>query len=917
MGHRALYAGDASNHRVLPGCVVFPRSTDDVIATVKSCAEAGVPLTSRGAGTNIAGNAVGPGVVLDFSRHLNRILDTDPERRTAAIQPGVVLDRLQEQVTAHGLRFGPDPSSHSRCTIGGMVGTNACGSHSVAWGTTADSVRELDIVLADGSTTTLGAGPGDSDLGAALHRLGSAYADQISAELGRFPRHCSGYALQHLVPGDRFHPAKAFVGSEGTCGVVTEVRVDLVRRPAARALVVAGFADDIAAARAAPALARNGVLTVEGLDDQLVATYDAQPGGRARPQLPAGRAWLLVEVPGDSAEQAEDAGRHTAQMSRDHGAQDVRVLIDPAEQRAMWTIREHGAGLATRTGRQEAWPGWEDAAVPPERLADYLVGFRKLLENYGRNGVVYGHFGEGCVHVRIDHDLVTDKGRAAYRSFQYDAADLVVAHSGSLSGEHGDGRARSELLGRMYDERMLTAFAEFKHAFDPANRFNPGILVDPVRVDSDLRLELSRPHDVGLEFSYPDDDGDFNKAVRRCVGVGACRKESGGGMCPSYRATQDEQHSTRGRARLLFEMLDGSLADRSWRSPEVNEALDLCLACKACASECPVSVDMATYKAEFLHQHYRHRLRPRSHLSMGWLPLWLAFARRAPRIANALGSRTLAKRMAGMDTRREVPQLARSAERPRMRGRAGESRPPGDTRETDRVVLWVDTFTRSFAPDVVSAAIEVLEAAGYAVELAGRRDCCGLTWVSTGQLGVARRVLGRTTRRLAETGDRPIVVLEPSCAASLRHDAPNLLGDDAARQVAGRVITLAQALQDRDVEGLFGTPAGSPEPAIAQFHCHQRSILGTIPDRELLSRLGIDVTSVDEGCCGLAGNFGMEDGHYDVSVRCAEQSFLPHLEDAPPETPVLADGFSCRVQIEQLAGRRPVHLAELLRDRLS
>ncbi|GLZ04757.1 lactate dehydrogenase [Actinomadura sp. NBRC 104412] len=916
---RAAYATDASNHRVVPLCVVLPRDADDVVRLVERCADANVPITSRGAGTNTAGNAIGPGVIVDFSRHMTAVLDIDPAARTAVVEPGVVLDRLRDRAAAHGLTFGADPSTHNRCTLGGMIGTNACGSHSVAWGTTADNVDELDVVLADGSCVTLGRHGDQGDgTGAgtpllnALAEVRNRWLADIRLELGRFPRQISGYGLQHLLPENGFHAARALVGAEGTCGLVTRVRVRLVPLPAARVLVVAGFADDLAAAAAAPALAAAGPLTVEGINDRLVAAFDSRPAPQRRPELPAGRAWLLLEVGADDPAAARDHAEAVRRSARDQGALDVHVVVDHADQRAYWRIRERGAGLATRTADgREAWPGWEDAAVPPARLAGYLKDFRELLDRYGRQGVVYGHFGEGCVHVRIDHDLLSESGRAAYRSFQEDAADLVVAHGGSLSGEHGDGRARSELLPRMYGERIRDAFAAFKHAFDPLGRFNPGVLVDPARLDADLRQTISRPHTADLAFAYHSDGGDFGKALRRCVGVGACRKQSGGGMCPSYRATRDERHSTRGRARILAEMLDGRLSADGWRSEHVKDALDLCLMCKACSAECPVTVDMATYKAEFLHQHYRGRLRPAAHYSMGWLPLWLAAGRRFARPLNAVldvdAVAALARRLGGIDPARRLPRLATWSFHRWFRRRTG----PADG---DPVVLWVDSFTAAFAPEVARDAVHVLEAAGYRVEVPSQTLCCGLTWVSTGQLDIARRVMRRTVRALDRRadGDRPVVTLEPSCGAALRSDLPELVDGDGARRVASRIRTLAELLDGRELP----FRADRPATAVVQFHCHQRAVFGTRPDRALLERAGVTVHGVDEGCCGLAGNFGFQAGHYEISKTCAEQSFLPHLEEHAPDAPVLADGFSCRLQIAEFGGRRPVHLARLLRERI-
>lgn len=900
-GTRAAYASDASNHRIVPSCVVFPRNVGDIASTVRLCAENGVPITSRGAGTNIAGNAIGPGVVLDYSRYFNAITSIDPDTRTAVVEPGVVLDRLQEAASPFGLRFGPDPSSHNRCTVGGMIGTNACGSHSVAWGTTADSVIDLDIMLADGTPASIGESPGPA---MPLTALRDKHLASIRQDLGRFPRQISGYGLQYLLPERGFDVAKAFTGTEGTCGIITSATVGLVEPPTRKALVVAGFADDIAAAAAAPAMTALGPLTVEGIDDNLVHAYDTRPGPHTRPGLPRGWAWLLVEVGGSDIDEAEDRGRLVARAARGAGALDALVVTDYGDQKVFWSIRERGAGLATRTATgAEAWPGWEDAAVPPVRLADYLTAFHALLADHDRQGMIYGHFGEGCVHVRINHDLLTEPGRSAFRRFQTEAADLVVAHGGSLSGEHGDGRARSELLSRMYGTDIMRAFAGFKHAFDPANLFNPGIITDPDPLDANLRLEINRPHTVDLMFGYPEDDGDWGKAMRRCVGVGACRKESGGGMCPSYRATKDERHSTRGRSRLLFEMLDGNLSDKGWRSKDVREALDLCLSCKACSSECPVSVDMATYKAEFLHKHFRWRVRPRSHYSMGWLPLWLLAARRFPRLANGMAKRRILARLGGIDPRRAIPTLST---RPMNLVHSPHEGAPSPSR---KVTLWIDTFTASFGPAIAEDAQALLLAAGYDVTVVGPDVCCGLTWVTTGQLGKARRVMGRAVTRLNDAPGE-IVVLEPSCAAALRGDSPALLQTPEAHAVGERIRTLAEILNDCDLDF---EPVD--QSAVAQFHCHHRAVFGTDPDRRLLARLGVDLNSVDEGCCGLAGNFGFERGHYDVSVTCAEQSVLPVLREHP-EAMVLADGFSCRLQIQQLGERDSLHLAQLLRRQL-
>ncbi|MGH3911490.1 MAG: FAD-binding and (Fe-S)-binding domain-containing protein, partial [Pseudonocardiaceae bacterium] len=598
-GTRALYATDASNYRVAPRGVVLPRCAEDVAAVVALCREQAVPLTARGGGTSVAGNAIGPGVVLDFSRHLDAVLDLDPSTRLARVQPGVVLDALQAAAAPHHLRFGPDPSTHSRATLGGMIGNNACGTHSVAWGTTAQSVEELVVLLPDGSRVV--AGPGS--LPARVAELELANRELIRTALPDWPRRVSGYGLTHLLPEHGAHLGRALVGTEGTCAVLLEATVRLIEPPSAATLLVLGFPDAPAAADAVPELLAHRPLTVEGIDAALIAALRARR--RRVAELPEGRAWLLVEFGADTAAEAAAAARAgAAAVARPH-----LVVEERAHRVALWRIREAGAGLVTRLADgSEAWPGWEDAAVPPDRLGAYLRGFTDLLAEHGRKGSVYGHFGEGCVHVRTDAELLTAVGRRDFRRFLEQAADLVVAHGGSLSGEHGDGRARSELLDRMFPPEVLELFARFKGIFDPEGLLNPGVVVDPRPLDADLRP--GRERDVPVSLAFAQDKGSLAAATRRCVGIGACRALEGPGvMCPSFQVTRDERHSTRGRAHLLQEMLAGDLVTGGWRSLEVHEALDLCLACKACAADCPVGVDMAGYKAEFLYQHYRRRLR--------------------------------------------------------------------------------------------------------------------------------------------------------------------------------------------------------------------------------------------------------------------------------------------------------------------
>ncbi|MEU7721357.1 FAD-binding and (Fe-S)-binding domain-containing protein [Streptomyces tibetensis] len=911
------YAYDASNYRVPPRAVAFPRSAEDVVAVLRACREAGVPVTARGGGTSMAGNAVGAGVVLDFSRYMNRILDIDPVARTARVEAGVVLDALRGATALHGLDFGPDPSSHSRCTLGGMIGNDACGNRSVRDGRTGGHVVALEIVTADGvravadHTGLRAAEQGDAEavrrvarLDSEVRRLVEENLAPIRTELGRIPRQVSGYQLQHLLPENGFDPARALVGSEGTCAVVTAATVRLVATAQASTLLTLGYDDVVAAAEDVPQILRFAPSAVEGMDEAIVATMRARRGPDSVTGLPEGRAWLYVELEGD--DQAEVNARAVEllealkALGRLTGG---RVVESPAERRSLWRVREDGAGLAARlVDGGESWPGWEDAAVAPDDLAAYLRGFRKLLDSHGLTGVLYGHFGAGCVHVRIDFDMTTDDGRQVMRRFLAEAAALVVEHGGTLSGEHGDGRARSELLEVMYSHRMIAAFAAFKRVFDPDGLLNPGVIVDPAPLDADLALrELPL---LETTSGFPHDEDGFAGAVRRCVGVGRCRSHAGGVMCPSYRATGEENDSTRGRARMLQEMVRGETVTDGWRSSEVRDALDLCLSCKACSSDCPVGVDMATYKAEFLHQHYRGRLRPRSHYSLGWLPKSSALAGYAARPVNALLRGPLGKllaRLGGVTTRRRIPAFA-------SRRELRKTLQAAKTTEPAKALLFVDSFTRAFRPQVAGAASRVLADAGIPCT---PRDglCCGLTWVSTGQLDTARTIMTRTVTALDNGDDRPIIVAEPSCAAALKRDVPELLGTAEAQRVADRVHTFTGALTD--LAGQGWSPPPLPEDIVLQTHCHEYATFTGRRPADLLRRLGVREVDEAEGCCGLAGNFGFEAEHYDTSIAVAGLALEPRLDGRP----VVADGFSCATQIDHLAGDRGIralHLAELL-----
>ncbi|MFD7336031.1 FAD-binding and (Fe-S)-binding domain-containing protein [Streptomyces violascens] len=935
-GSRGAYSTDGSNYRQLPIGVVVPRSVDAAVEAVAVCAEFGAPVLSRGGGTSLAGQCTNTAVVIDWTKYCGALVSVDPDRRTCVVEPGLVLDELNRQLAEHRLQFGPKPSTHSHCALGGMIGNNSCGASAQAYGKTVDNVRRLEVLTYDGTRMWVGETSDEEfaeivDAGGRRGELYQGLRDIIGRNLAevrhgfpKLPRRVSGYNLDSLLPENGFDVARALVGSEGTLVTVLHAELDLVPVPPCEAMLVLGYPDICAAADDVPRLLEHSApAQLEALDDRMAQLMRAEHAHLdSLDRFPEGESWLLVQFTGDSQDDVDGQAHALLRaLGRDEKDASVAFSDDPAREHELLKAREAGLGVTARPpDERETWEGWEDSAVPPERLGDYLRSLKELFDEFGYDHPsLYGHFGQGCVHTRIPFGLRTAEGVASFRQFLFRAADSVVSHGGSLSGEHGDGQARGELLVRMFGEPLVAAFGEVKALFDPDDRMNPGKVVAPYRSDENLRLgPYWRPRRLATHFGYPDDEGSFNKAVLRCVGIGNCRTHTGGVMCPSYRATREEEHSTRGRARLLFEMLDGhadSPVTGGWRSPEVNDALDLCLACKGCKSDCPTGVDMATYKAEFLAHHYARRLRPAAHYSMGWLPLWARLSRVAPRAANAVLRAPfiarMGKQVAGVAPEREAPVFAGESF---VQWWAARGMPEPDPADAHTVVLWPDTFSTYFHPGVAKSAVRVLESAGFHVAVPTRAVCCGLTWISTGQLTVARRVLTHTLdvlRPWLEAGT-PIVGLEPSCTAVFRSDAPELMPDDQdARRLAEQTRTFAEFL-------LHHAPADWRPPtlsrtAVVQTHCHQHAVLKDDADRERMRRMGLDADVLDEGCCGLAGNFGFEQGHYELSMEIGELGVLPAVRGAAPGSLVLADGFSCRTQIEQGGtGRRAMHLAEAL-----
>jgi FAD/FMN-containing dehydrogenase/Fe-S oxidoreductase len=921
-GSRALYATDASNYRQVPIGVVIPRSIEDAAAAVALCHRYGAPIVNRGGGTALGGQGCNVAVLIDFSKYLNRVLSIDAINRLAEVEPGCVLDTLRLAAEKHRLTFGPDPATHDHNTLGGMLGNNSCGVHSVMAGRTSDNVESLDVVTYDGERMTVGR-TADHELGeilggrgrrADIYRALSAfrdrYGDLIRARYPKIPRRVSGYEnLDELLPENGFNVARALVGTESTCVTILRARLNLIDSPQQRVLAIIGFPDVYRAADAVPDVLTFKPIGLEGIDQELIDFIKLK---HYHPEevrmLPEGCGWLVVEFGADAPDQAAEQAKKLVQAYQAKG-HDGRVMRDKAQQAKIWQVRE--AALAVTAHRPDTWPGWEDSAVPREALGTYLRELKGLFNRYGYDASVYGHFGDGLVHCSINFDLRTERGVAAWRSFLNEAAALVVKHGGSFSGEHGDGQARAELLEKMYGPELVQAFREFKAIWDPDGKMNPGKVVDPFPIISNLRMgpQYQPPEIKGL-FDYPK-DGSFTRAMTRCVGVGSCRRHdpSKSVMCPSYQATREERYSTRGRARLLFEMLYGGPIDDLWRSEAVEEALDFCLGCKGCKSDCPVNTDMATYKAEFRAHHYKGRLRPRAAYSMGMIADWSRIAGRVPWLANAMtqtpGLSALAKRIGGIAPQRRVPRYANRTFAQWFRNR---SRRQGGGQ---RVMLWPDTFNNHFRPQTAIAATRVLEALGCTVIIPERPLCCGRPLYDWGMVDKAKRLWNETLTALEpeiENGT-PIVGLEPACVSAFRDELPGLFpGHDAAQRLAGQTLFISEFL-DRHHGGRIPHAGGS---ALVHIHCHHHAIIKPDAERKLLDRMGLDYEMLASGCCGMAGSFGFEAGKYDMSITIGEQVLLPRVRNAQPKTSILADGFSCREQIEQSTGRETLHLAELL-----
>lgn len=926
-GSRALYSTDASNYRHIPIGLVIPRDEQDVIAAVDLCRKYNAPILTRGAGTSLAGQACNAAVILDFSKYMNSIGEVDLATNTMRVQPGAILDRVREKAELHNLTFAPDPATHSRCTLGGMIGNNSCGVHALMGGKTVDNIVALDLLLYDGTRIEVGAtseaelsaqiaaGGRIGEIYAELKRIRDTYAEQVRTKFPRIPRRVSGFNLDELLPESGFHVARSLVGSEGTCVIILSATLKLVRSPKFRTLVGVGFSDIFVAADAVPEILTHRLIGLEGIDGLLLeALRRKQKSLSSLELLPGGDGFLLCEFGGDTQPEADAQAAAFAEFVTETRTHPTARIYTSAEAKRVWHIRESALGAtAFVPGKGTGWEGWEDAAVDPTQLGSYLRAIYALMNEFGYQSPMYGHFGQGCVHMRHNFDLETAPGILKFREFMDRATEIALAHGGSISGEHGDGQARGALLPKMFGPELMQAFRDFKRVWDPTNKLNPNKLIDAHEPHEDLRLGADyAPWKPQTHFAFEEDNGSLASAALRCVGVGACRKTDAGTMCPSFMATGEELHSTRGRAHLLWELMQGEVLPNQWRNEQVKESLDLCLACKACKSECPVSVDMATYKAEFLAHHFEGRLRPLSHYAFGRIDLWARIASRFPAIANFLGAAPgitqLTKALLHIHPNRTLPRFASAFTR---RKRRVMSKPTA----RGPVFLWADTFNNYFHPGTMQAAHKVLATAGFEVQLPTKHICCGRPLYDFGMLDTAKQYLLKVLDALAPQLDAgtPIVVLEPSCASVFRDELCNLLPNDPrARKLREQTFLLSEFLVKYAPDY---TPPKQKGKIVVHGHCHHRATMGMEDEMTLLRATGADVTLLDSGCCGMAGPFGFEKDKYEISQTLGERILLPAVREADDGTVIVSDGFSCCEQITQNTDARPVHLAELLAGR--
>jgi FAD/FMN-containing dehydrogenase/Fe-S oxidoreductase len=930
---RLLYSTDASMYQMEPIGVVIPRHAGDVQAVLELANRENVAVLPRGGGTSLTGQTVNRAVVMDFSRWMQDILEVNREEMWARVQPGVVQDELNAHVRPMGLLFGPDTSTSNRATIGGMLGNNSGGSHSIAYGLTIEHVIELTALLADGSRVVFGEVTPEafrvkmraSGLEGQIYREVARIRDQYAGEIRqRYPRHwrrVCGYNLDELVKERPLNMARLVVGSEGTLLSIVEAKMRLVPSPKATAVDVIHYRDIQEALESSQAILETGPYAVELTDKMILDLARGNIEQSKRMGFVQGDpgAILIVEYAGDTAAEVkskvEVLEARRAAASFGYAA---HVALDAAEQQSIWKLRKAGLGLLLGT-RGEAKPiaFIEDTAVDPKHLAVFVPRFKDIMAKHGAEGAYYGHCSVGCLHIRPLVNLKTARGLEQVRGMADEIFDLVLEYGGAISSEHGDGRARSPFLERVFGPAVFQAFREFKSAFDPKGLMNPGNIVASPKVTEHLRYGTEyktwEPATM-LDFSA---QGGFAAAVEMCNGVGVCRKKLEGTMCPSYMATRDEEHSTRGRANALRAVLSGKVPAADFAGKRLHEVMDLCLECKGCKAECPSNVDMAKMKYEFLYHYHKANglpLRNRLFGHIGRLSWW--GSRLAPLsnwIAASAPNRWLMEKVAGIDRRRPLPAFARET----FTDWFDRRRPPAAA-PRGSVVLFHDTFVTYNTPEIGRAAVELLEAAGYGVVLVDRK-CCGRPLISKGMLDTAREHARWNVDRLQPWVARgvPIVGLEPSCLLTIRDEWVELLRTDAAREVARSSFLLEEFLLRERARGLELRFKPGPRKALLHGHCHQKAMVGTAPTVAALVWAGYEVSEVDSGCCGMAGSFGFEKEHYDISVTLGNRRLAPAVRAAAADTHVVAPGISCRQQIAHLSGKLARHPAQLLRDSLS
>jgi len=933
----ALYTSDASNYRQVPLGVVVPASSEDIVETVRLCNQHSVPVLMRGAGTSQNGQCVNTAVIIDCSQNLNRVLSIDESAHTALVEPGVVCDQLKVQAETLGLTFGPDPATHSRCTLGGMIGNNSCGAHSMMAGKTVENVIELEILTSDGQRFWVG--PTDentlkkimagNDRRAEIYRELVAIRDQYAALIrSKYPnikRRVSGYNLDQLLPENGFNVARALVGTEGTCVTVLQARVHLIKNPEHKQLVVLGFEDIYLAGDSVPGIMPFTPIAMEGLDWGIVGGLkDRNLQQTEVAMLPDGRAWLLVELAADSDDQLQrKVQEFVTAMQSSTDVISVLAVTDESDAAAFWRIRELGASatsMSLNPGDTDPVVGWEDTAVDPHRLGDYLRDFQKLVDKYEYQTCLYGHFGDGCIHARITFDTRTQAGVDKFRNFGKDIAELVVSYGGSLSGEHGDGQAKAEFLPIMYGEELMDAFRRFKGAWDPGLRMNPGKLIDAYRVDENLRFgpEYKTPSETSV-LKFTTDAGGFGRATERCTGMGKCRAQKGA-MCPSYQATQKEIYSTRGRAHLLHEIMRGEIFSdgdsNGWDNTQVEDSLSHCLSCKACKTECPTQVDIAAYKAEFMHKHYSKKRRPLAHYVFGNIGTLLPTLSRFPKLGNLLfksPAKPVINHLLRLNKQAKLPQIA---EQNFKQWAIANARRNDEhfiwfgQADAPTTILWADSVNTHYRPHLLQTTIRVLQKSGFQVGVATAHFCCGRPLYEHGFLEKGKQQLNTILDSFYPTlpSHAKVVVLEPSCLSVFQDEMLKLFPEDTRSvDLSNRTMTVAQLLAENSV-----APKTRLARGIIHLHCHDKSSSIDSFDRQWMQKCFDTLQEPEQSCCGMAGTYGLQKNTRRIGLKLFNRSLKGSIDQSQSDTYIVTNGFSCNSQIQNETSRYSKHPVEII-----